>query len=88
MRWTAAGCILSPREGAAQQIEHFEIYDNDRCIGLARHADQDFRCVVSRRDGTVTRVDRWTDGRWQTDRDGEPPFSLQVLVRHRLKGFC
>ena len=74
------------------QIDEFQRLDqHGASVGLAfdpKQGGTHYCFVVANADGEITRLDRHVgNGCWERVKE-EPPFSLRVLVRHRLAGFA
>ena len=73
------------------QLLKVDGHDGSVGFGLAfdpTHGGTHYRLVVfDNAEGVITRLDRLINDEWELV-DEEPPFSLQVLVRHRLRGFA
>ena len=83
---------IAPRGEQPMQIDHLlKVDGHDGSVGLAfdpTHGGTHYRFVVfDNAEGVITRLDRLINDEWELV-DEEPPFSLQVLVRHRLRGFA
>ena len=55
-------------------------------VWLRCATEHGYRFICANHDGEITRLDRPVgNGEWERV-DDEPPYSLRVLVRHRLAG--